>query len=225
MSAKALLLVSLAAAVTLALAPQAAQGQRGQSSGSSQPKLYKWTDKDGNVHFSDQIPPDAAEYARERFSAQGVAVEQVDRAKTPEEIAAEAAEAKRIADAERLAEERRKSDEALLNSYASEEDLTRAFNQRIDLLEQTVEARRIEIAAREKSLADLVARAAEMERSGKAVTDTLKTMITGEREEIDRQKRFLVEREADRGKAKADYDRDVARYRAALARVEEGKAE
>ena len=50
-------------------------------------KLYKWTDKDGNIHYSDSIPPEAKEYARERLSNQGVSVEQVDRAMTPEDAA------------------------------------------------------------------------------------------------------------------------------------------
>lgn len=186
-------------------------------------KLYKWTDKDGGVHYSDQIPPEAKEYARERFSDQGVAVERTDRALTPEELAAQkAAQDKAEADA-RQAEEIRKSDEALINSYASEEDLTRAYQQRLDLLGQTIEARHIEIGAREQSLQTLVAQAAEMERGGRAVSDALKQMIASERVEIDRQKAFLVKKEAEKITAKTDYDRDVARYKTALARSQKDK--
>lgn len=189
-----------------------------QAPSSGSKKLYKWTDKDGGVHYSDQIPPEAKEYARERLSDQGVAVERTDRAMTPEELAAQkAAQDKAEADA-RQAEEIRKSDEALINSYASEEDLTRAYQQRLDLLGQTIEARHIEIAAREQSLQTLVAQAAEMERGGRAVSDALKQMIASERVEIDRQKAFLVKKEAEKITAKTDYDRDMARYKSALAR-------
>lgn len=182
-------------------------------------KLYKWTDQQGNVHYSDQIPPEAKEYARERMSEQGVSVERVDRAQTPEEIAARiAAEDKAAAEA-KAAEERRKADEALLNSYANEEDLVRSFNQRIDLLNQTVEARRIEISAREQGLAKLVAQAAEMERSGRTVSDALKQTISGERTEIERQKQFLLKKESEKEAARVDYERDIARYKEALART------
>lgn len=202
------------AVLAILMTPVAAQGS----------KLYKWTDKDGNIHYSDSIPPEAKEYARERLSDQGVSVERVGRAMTPEELAAiraaEKAEADRAAEAER----QRKADEALLNSYASEEDLTRAYNQRMDLLAQTIDARRIEINSREQSLGKLVAQAAEMERAGRPVSDALKQMISSERVEIDRQKAFLVKKEAEKITAKADYDRDFAKYKAALARAEAGKA-
>lgn len=186
-------------------------------------KLYKWTDKDGNIHYSDSIPPEAKEYARERLSDQGVSVEQVDRAMTPEELAAVKAAEKSAAEQAAEAERQRKADEALLNSYASEDDLTRAYNQRMDLLAQSIDARRIEINSREQSLAKLVAQAAEMERAGRPVSDALKQMITGERAEIDRQKAFMAKKEAEKITAKSDYERDFAKYKAALARTEASK--
>lgn len=184
-------------------------------------KMYKWTDKDGNIHYTDQIPPEAKEYAREKINDQGISVEKTGRALTAEERAEHDAEEKRIADKVIADEERRKSDEALLNSYASEEDLVRAYNQRMDLLGQTIEARRVEINAREMSLSQLVAQAADMERGGKTVSDALKQMITGERTEIERQKQFLTRKEAEKVVAKADYDRDMAKYKQALSRTKE----
>lgn len=186
-------------------------------------KLYKWTDKDGNIHYSDSIPPEAQEYARERLSDQGVSVERVDRALTPEERAAAEVAAKKAAEAAAAKEAQRKADEALLNSYASEEDLTRSYNQRMDLLAQTIDARRIEIESREQSLAKLVAQAAEMERGGRPVSDALKQMISGERTEIDRQKDFLKRKETEKVTAKTEYDASLARFRAAMARSEAAK--
>ena len=194
-----------------------------QAQSSSKPKLYKWTDQEGNVHYSDQIPPEAKEYARERVNEQGVAVERVDRAQTPEELAAQKAAAdKAIADAKH-AEEMRKADEALMNSYASEEDLTRAYSQRLDLLSQTIDARQMEITAREQSLTSLVTQAAEMERGGRPVSDAIKQMIASERTEIDRQKQFLLKKESEKLTAKKDYDRDMAAYKSALARANRDK--
>lgn len=186
-------------------------------------KLYKWTDKDGNVHYSDSIPPEAQEYARERFSDKGVSVERVDRAMTKEELAAKAAAERKAAEEAAAREAQRKADEALLNSYANEEDLTRSYEQRMDLLEQTIDARRIEIDSREQSLAKLVAQAAEMERGGKPVSDALKQMIAGERTEIDRQKEFLKRKEAEKITAKTEYDANLAKYKSAVARYEASK--
>ena len=207
--------VFVAAALALSFAVVSDGVQAQEKNG---PKLYKWTDQEGNIHYSDQIPPEAKEYARERLSGQGVAVERTDRALTPEELAAEKAAAEKAEAEAAMTEELRKADEALVNSYASEEDLTRAYKQRLDLLGQTIDARHIEIAAREQSVSTLVAQAAEMERGGRPVSDALKQMIASERVEIDRQKAFLAKKEAEKLTAKSDYDRDMARYKAALAR-------
>lgn len=214
----------VAIALTLSIGAMSSLGHA-QNAATKVGKMYKWTDKDGNVHYTDHIPQEAQELAREKINDQGVSVERVDRATTPEERAAkEAAERKAVEEAQR-AEEQRKADEALVNSYASEEDLTRAYNQRLDLLSQTIEARKIEIGARESSLSKLVAQAAELERSGKAVSDALKQMIGSERVEIDRQKQFMARKEAEKSVAKSDYDRDMAKYKAALERSKEAKGE
>ncbi|MCB1599514.1 MAG: DUF4124 domain-containing protein [Lysobacterales bacterium] len=210
------ILTGLALAI-FALGVHSSAAAAGEKAG----KLYKWTDKDGNIHFSDQIPPEAKEYAREKINDQGISVERTERALTPEERAAKEAEERRIAEEAAAKEARRKADEALLNSYASEEDLDRAYSQRMDLLGQTIEARRVEINAREISLSQLVAQAADMERSGRTVSDALKQMITGERAEIERQKQFLVRKEAEKIEAKADYERDLAKYKEAVARAKQ----
>jgi len=186
-------------------------------------KLYKWTDKDGNVHYSDSIPPEAQEYARERLSGQGVSVEKVDRAMTKEERAAKEAAERKAAEEAAAKEAQRKADEALLNSYATADDLKRSYDQRMDLLAQTIDARRIEIDSREQSLSKLVAQAAEMERGGQPVSDALKQMIGGERAEIDRQKEFLKRKEAEKITAKAEYESNLAKYNSAMARYEASK--
>lgn len=185
-------------------------------------KLYKWVDEDGNVTYSDRVPPDQAKQAREELNQEGITVKQVDRAKTPEELAAQYKVEEEARLAKLSAEEQRRRDKALLDSYASESDLTRAYNQRVDLLQQTIEAREVEIGLREQGMTKLVAQAAETERSGRAVPEALKQMIDGERKEIDRQRSFVKEKKIELIKAKDDYDRDMARYREVAARYDEG---
>ena len=68
-------------------------------------KLYRWTDKDGKEHYSDTLPSEAIDAAREELNkTSGSTVGQVERALTPEERATLAASAE--AEAE-LAEARR----------------------------------------------------------------------------------------------------------------------
>jgi len=181
-------------------------------------KLYKWVDEDGNVTYSDQVPPDQAQLAREELNKDGITVDKVTRALSPEEQAAvyKAEEDARLAAL--TAEEERRRDKALLDSYAGEADLTRAYNQRVDLLEQTIEAREVEIGLREQGMTKLVAQAAETERAGRAVPEALKQLIDGERKEIDRQRTHVKERKVELIRAKDEYERDMARYREVAAR-------
>ena len=55
--------------------------------------------------------------------------------------------------------------------------------------------------------------------AGVTVSDALKQMIAGERVEIERQKQYLLKKESEKQAASADYERDMARYKAALERV------
>jgi hypothetical protein len=184
-------------------------------------KLYKWVDADGNVHYSDKVPPDQAKQARTELNEQGVTVKQVERALTPEEVAARKAEEKAAAEAAEAIAQQRAKDKVLLDSYANEDDLTRSHQQRVDLLVQTIDARKVEIGLREKNLADLVARAADTERSGRAVPEVLQTMIKNERNEIERQRADIGAREKELVQAEKDYAADIARYREVAARYAE----
>ena len=105
-------------------------------------KLYRWVDKDGKVQFSDSLPPEAIDQARTELNNSGRVVADVDRALTPEERAAADAAA---AEADRLeaeAERTRKTEEAMLASYETEDDLRNSQATKVTMLQQTLEEER-----------------------------------------------------------------------------------
>ena len=177
-------------------------------------KLYRWVDKDGKVHYSDQIPPEAVDQAREELNQAGRTVDRVDRARTPEEIAA-SAEAERVAAEQRkLQEEQDKMDAILLNSYGNAEELKRSFDERFALVEQTIESARVGLRSQEKSLAELLAHAAELEQQSKPVPDTVRASIELARKQTEEQRGFLTKREQDKVKLEAEYAATAERYNA-----------
>jgi hypothetical protein len=198
---RASLLIVFALCVSLLSAPAVAQ------------KLYRWVDAEGKVHYTDSLPPEAVNQARDELNRSGMAVNRVDRALTEEERAAmeaEEAEARREAE---LKAERDKMDAVLLGSYATEADLERAYRERFDLLDQSLEAARVGIRSQEKSLNDLLAHAAGLERSGKPVPSSVQSSITAARSQVDEQRAFLAKRERERENLQSEYDGIVARYR------------
>jgi hypothetical protein len=195
-------LAALAAALSLAFAG-VAEAQ----------KLYRWVDKDGKVHYSDHVPPEAVDQARDELNERGLKVGSVERALTPEEIATRDARLAREAEEAAIAAEQAKRDHVLLSSYDSEEALQRSYQERFDLLEQSLATARMGIESQEKSLADLLAHAASLERAGKAVPKGIADSIAMARRQVDEQRAYMARREQERVALQSEFDQTLARYR------------
>jgi hypothetical protein len=207
--------VSLALVISTSLALGAtlpAEAQQPPGSG-SQKKLYRWTDADGKVHYTDQLPPEAVGNERERLNTQGIAVDKVEREMTPAEREAHRIEQARLAEEAKRQAELDKMDAVLMGSYPNESDLTRAYKERFDLLEQSLESARVGIRSQEKSMADMLAHAANLERSGKPVPETVVQSIALTRKQVEEQRGYLAKRESERAALQQEYDRLLARHR------------
>jgi len=73
----------LLSAVLLALLAGAAGAQSDK-----QKKLYRWVDKNGQVHYGDSVPAEYSEQDRDLLNKQGVKVGREEGIITPEEAAA-----------------------------------------------------------------------------------------------------------------------------------------
>ena len=186
-------------------------------------KLYRWTDENGKVHYTDQLPPEAAKAARDELNQAGRSVEHVERAMTPEERAVWEAEQAKLAEAARLAEEQAKMDEVLLASYVTEGDLERAYDERFDLLDRNITSTEASAASQSKSLTDLLNHAAGLERSGQPVPVNIAQSIVRTRTQARDQLAYLAKHRADRSELQKDFDAALARYRAAKATAAEGR--
>lgn len=179
----------------------------------AQRKLYRWTDSEGKVHYTDQLPAEAAKDKQEELNKQGLTVNTVERARTPEEQAAWDAEQERLAKDRKIAEEKAKMDAVLMSSYPAEGDLERAYRERFDLLEQSLESARVGIRSQEKSLSELLDHAADLERNDKKVPLAITDSITRTRAQVDEQRSYLERRKKEQVALQAEYDALLARYR------------
>ena len=102
---------------------------------SAQPKLYRWVDDEGVVHYGDHVPPEYASIDRDILNDQAVAVGYEEGVVTEEERA-ELARIAAIQDAEdkaRAAAAQR--DQVLLDTYLSVEEIEALRDRRLELLE------------------------------------------------------------------------------------------
>lgn len=191
-----------------------AAGAAGAQEVQGKKKLYRWVDKDGKVQFSDALPPEAVDQARTEINPEsGRTTESIERALTEEErIAKQKADAEK-AQVEKDAEHARMTEEAMIASFQTEEDLRRAFQVRIELMQQTLEAIEAGIGSQRSSLSALLTQAAEAELAGTAVGSKQRTAITGLHTEMVKQQQMLVLKQVELEDLDAELVRLVERFR------------
>ncbi len=196
------LLVSLALASALA-APAQAQ------------KLYRWVDAEGNVRYTDSLPPEAIDQARRELSkTSGTTTANIDRAMTEEERAQIQAEAERNAAAAAEAQSRQQRDSVLINAYADEAELARAFGDRLSMLEESIRATQIGIESQQYVLASLLNDAADRELAGERVLPTVLEAVREAYRQEQQLREVQLRREAEHAATDQDYQNTLERYRA-----------
>lgn len=174
---------------------------------------YRWQDANGAVHYGDVLPADAAKFGYDVLNEQGIVVRRVERAKTPEERAAEAALAKRAEAERREAERRAREDRQLLATYPTEADLVRSQEQELGQLDRNLAALGAELESLESALAEQLDAAADLERNKEAVPERLGEQIAELRRRIADQRDYIARRQAERNAAEAGFAEERSRYR------------
>ena len=203
--------LALGLAAALLATPADAQQKKNQEAGKK--KLYCWNEGGRRV-CGDALPANAVDSARTEISAKsGMATGQVGRALTPEERAAAAAQAELDKQAQFKLAAQRMREHAMAESYATEADLRRAFNDRIALLDDTIKAAQLSIGGLRQSLISLLRQAGEAELAGKPVPANLTGTIRTQHGELMRQQTLLVAHRQDRSEIDAELASALQTYR------------
>lgn len=215
----AALAFALVAALPMAIAPVVAQG----TEATAEKKLYRWTDSSGKVHYTDALPPDVVNQARAELStATGLVRSTVDRAMTAEERRAAELEALRAAEAQARVENSRRSEEAKVSSFRTEEDLRAAYVDRQKVIDETLESLEAAINSQRGSLHQQLGVAGDAELAGRPVAERTIEVIFELREELQKQEQARVEREAEREALGEEMERLVVLFRERQAARERG---
>lgn len=92
-------------------------------------KLYRWVDKDGNVHYGDSVPAEYAEVDKQVVNEHGVTMGVVRGRKSAEELAEE----RRQEELRAQRELQRRQDQALLATYLSVDEIVMHRDRRVEL--------------------------------------------------------------------------------------------
>ena len=174
---------------------------------------YRWRDAHGVLHFSDSLPPDAAKYGYELINDQGIVVRTVERALTPQERKQREAAAAVQAAAARQARDRARADRQMLAAYPQESDLRQAQQQQLGMIDQTISTTELNLKSQERTLADLLQRAAEIEHTRKAVPKFISDDIARQRGVVNTQREALAQAQAERAATVQAQAAQLAHYR------------
>ncbi|SEM60430.1 hypothetical protein SAMN02800694_1676 [Luteibacter sp. UNCMF331Sha3.1] len=174
---------------------------------------YRWRDASGHSYFSDSLSPEAMKAGYDVVNAQGMVVRHVERQLTADERAA----ARKVADQQAAAlqaqQQRQREDAQMLNAYPDEAAFSAAKNAELDNFEQAARTTRINLQGQEKALADLLARAGDLERAKQPVPKTLNDRIAEQRTTVSNLRATLQRQMAAKEAARASTDSQLRHYR------------
>jgi hypothetical protein len=198
----------LLTALTLALLAGGAVAQTDK-----QKKLYRWVDKNGQVHYGDSVPAEYAEQDRDVLNKQGVKVGREEGTITPEEAAAKAAEEKAARDEQK----RKLRDRVLLQTYQSVKELEILRDARLELVDA-------QLTIQEQSLANLRAQHAKIERTAaryapintepgaEPLPEETAADLARSANDIATQESNLLRRREERESIRLTFEADIKRY-------------
>ena len=179
-----------------------------------QKKLYRWVDKNGQVHYGDSVPAEYAEQDRDVLNRQGVKVGREEGTITPEEAKAKAAEDKAARDEQK----RKLRDRVLLQTYQSVQELEVLRDNRLDLVDA-------QLTIQEQSLSNLRAQRAQIQRTAarfapvntdaaaQPLPEELATDLERSASDIQTQETNLVRRREERENIRQTFEADIVRYK------------
>ena len=108
--------------------------------GPAQARMYRWVDDKGQVHYSDRVPQEYIGKERKEYDEEGRLLSTIDAAKTEAQLAEERKRAAEEAQQRKQAEEQEKADRVLLKTYASAEELEKAREEQIAIIDKVIDS-------------------------------------------------------------------------------------
>jgi hypothetical protein len=195
-------------AATLLVLSQGAFGAQDQ-------KLYRWVDKEGNVHFGDSVPAEYAEVEKQVVNEHGVTLDVLRGKKTEEEIAAE----RRAEEARAERELRRRQDQALLATYLSIDEILMHRDRRVELFQAQARVTELYLRNLQKRLASLQQEASRFQPYSEdpdapMLDPALAADIATTTDTISRHQQNLQRYHEDEQNIVARFDGDITRFKA-----------
>lgn len=179
----------------------------------SQAAIKCWTNKDGVRECGDKVPPEYSQQGHQELSKQGLVKEEQKRAKTDEEIAAEAKTAAEAAEQKRIQQERAKQDTVLLETFSSLEDIEQVRKERLVAIESSIKLAEKRTETIQADLSKRIKSAADSERAGNAPNEALLKDIESLKRQINDNSEYIAGKRKEYDDTQSEYDGYAQRFK------------
>lgn len=175
-------------------------------------KMYRWTDAQGHVHYSDKVPPEHVGQARIRLDNRGMEVEEVEAAKTREEIEHDEELERLRVEKKRLINEQKALDRVLLRTFRSEDDILMTRDGKLTSINTSIQIVRSNIRRLKLNLAAMQKNAANLERQGQRISAAHIQDIEHIRQQLKDNYEVIIKKEQSKEALREIYAADVTRF-------------
>jgi len=184
-----------------------------------------WTDENGNTACGDTVPPQHSQKGFKEVNPQGALVDQVGRAKTAEEIAAEKRVAQQKVKDEEEQKNRETEEQKLLMQFSSENDIAVQRDQQLTTIDTGISITESQINSLRKNLTDMEKTLDEMDVHkilNKQQRDTQRARTAENIGAIKHNMKYLQEnldsKHKERDKVQEEFDAYLVRYKDIMSR-------
>lgn len=139
--------------------------------------VYKWVDDEGNVHYSQTLPPEQVQREHDRLTQEGLLAERVARAPTAQERAELAERIREEKDEVARTRLQQQQDRLFLAAFPTESDIERTMQSRRDTVQNERNTVESLIDQNRVTFNDMIQQAAAHERQGEPVPEWLSERI------------------------------------------------
>jgi len=177
-------------------------------------RTYRWTDAEGNVHYSDRMPAEHITGARSHLDERGLETKRIEAAKTKEQLAREAELERLRAEEKRLIEEQREKDLVLIRTFRNEDDIIMARDGKLASIDTSILIDRSNIHRLKLKLAGMQKNAADIERQGEKVSANYLKEIESTRKTLKEAHANIIRKEQHKEAIREKHNTDLKRFRA-----------
>jgi hypothetical protein len=175
-------------------------------------RTFKWVDAQGNTHYGDRVPMQAAAQQRREINEQGRTLKAYAEPGSQQALAEQKRHAALEYEKQQQSEAQSRQDSELLATYASETDILIARDNELDAIEELIRMTNIRIDSLHKRLDEMAGEAAGYTERSKPVPEFVQHQTARIQKQIEQNQAIISTKQAELDSINKRYAADIAHY-------------